>query len=200
MLLSNALSWACLYGTASARNFKRDDISTISLKQPQGNSTADSYDATITFDDTCNESEKSVVVGAIRDAFMLARTVSALPDAGINNGPAFLDIFGPGASNRSSTIWPTFNMFSNQSTWDISASCDFSNTHSSCTAQYLQGEIGSEGNKELSPHFIFCKDFWTLMPLQFQTRRVQEHTEPTLIGYRFDLSYYSRNQGKSAFP
>jgi hypothetical protein len=44
----------------------------------------------ITFDNSCSDAQKGVVLLAMQDAFSMADLVRGLPDADINDGPAFM--------------------------------------------------------------------------------------------------------------
>jgi len=65
----------------------------------------------VTFDNIFNDAQKGVVLLAIEDAFSMADMVRSLPDAGVNDGPAFMDLFGPSADANRSQIGDKFTEF-----------------------------------------------------------------------------------------
>ncbi|KAF2825597.1 hypothetical protein CC86DRAFT_406871 [Ophiobolus disseminans] len=180
MLFPIILTWVCLFGTGAAQWIKQ------SANQP------------VTFDDTCNDAQKKIIVNALTDSYMMADFASEANgrlDLTTNN-PAFLDLFGLTAMNNLSTIEATFKkLVYNYEGWKIAASCDLNDSDPLCADPTSHGFIGSEfgQSSSFSPRFVFCNTFWGLSPLYTQMRKAIGHYWD--LSARFDLGYYSSNQG-----
>jgi len=175
MLFTLVLFWAFLLCGVAAQN------NTQTAKQA------------VTFDNTCDDAQKSVIVEALDGAFRLARTVSEQPEGGVNDGPAFWDLFGPSASSNRSIVLPVFDRLVHNR-WNISASCDLNNSAALCTDRYLHGGIAGNGSWA-EPRFLFCKEFWLSTPLGIQARKGVYNPNTQA---RFDIGYYSENHGETA--
>jgi len=153
---------------------------------------------TVTFDNTCNDAQKSVVIRALEDAFEMAAAVSSDPMGGVDDGPAFVDLFGPSAMGKKSFILPTFHKFV-YSQWKISASCDLTDSSPLCADQTSHGVIASEWGEyaSSSPRLVFCNEFWGLSPLSIQVRKGHNHQYS--LAARFDLGYLRENHGELPF-
>jgi hypothetical protein len=149
---------------------------------------------TITFDNTCSETQKGVVIKALQDAFSMAELVSLQTQGGVNDGPAFTDLFGPSANDNESVVDPMFTNFI-CGDWKISASCDLTNASPFCTDRYLHGEIGAKFIKPFGPKFVFCKEFWGLTPLEIQIHKAIQ--QPVAHAARFDLGLHRDNHATS---
>jgi hypothetical protein len=150
-----------------------------------------------TFDNTCSDAQKGVVLLAMKDAFSMADMIRCLPDAGVNDGPAFMDLFGPSAMTRRSSIAEKFTELV-YGKWKVSMSCDTTYSDPQCTDRYLVGAIGAnaaESSEYFKPRLVFCKEFWGLTPLDIQVHKSIGHVGSRQA--RFDLGLLSDNQGES---
>jgi hypothetical protein len=105
----------------------------------------------VTFENTCSDAQKGVVLLDMQDTFSMADLVRGLPDADINDGPAFMDVLGPNANKMQHQFGDRFTTLV-CGNWKISASCDMNNSNGLCTNRYLVGEISAKA-PEKSDYF-----------------------------------------------